>query len=110
MDIEQLKLVLETLQSVSHDASALVTLWIWLKFGGAVLHSVGIAIVIIGVVYVIGRAFRAMEGDRQAYEFLKEMRAALGIGSRGYLDDNERAQTQALLRRLAEEYNANKTK
>jgi hypothetical protein len=108
MDIEQLKLVLETLQSVSHDASSLVTLWIWLKFGAALISGLGMAIAIVGVVYVIGRAFRAMEGDRQAYDFLREMRSTLGIGSRGYLDDSERAQTQALLRKLAEDYHAQK--
>lgn len=109
MDIEQLKLVLEMLQSVSHDASSLVILWLWLKFGSGVLNVVGVLLGVLGVVGIIAYIVRVNEGDAQAQRFLRNMRDTLGIGSSGYLTDDERERTQDVLRQMALDRRAQKT-
>jgi hypothetical protein len=108
MDIEQLKLILETLQSVGHEASSLTMLWMWLKFGAAILNVVFWGIIIVGVAHAIGRAWRALEGDTRADRFLRDMRDVLGTGTGGCLTEVEYDRTTSLLRRLAEEYRAQK--
>jgi hypothetical protein len=106
MDIEQLKLVLETLQSVGHEAGSLVTLWLWLKFGAATLQALLWGAVIVGVAHAIARGWRALEGDSRADRFLRDMRCVLGTGTSGCLTDAEYARTTSLLRQLADEHRA----
>lgn len=110
MDIEQLKLVLETLQSVSHDAGSLAVLWLWLKFGGGMLHTVLISIAVFGAGFFIYKGIMAASGAEGSEAFLKEMRDALGIGSPGMLSDGERVRTQQLLRGLVAAALENKSK
>lgn len=109
MDIEQLKLVLEALQSVGHEAGSLAWLWMWLKFAGGVTQTVLWGLVIVGVAYTIGYAIRVSEGDHRSSRFISSMRDMLGVGSHGYLTEAEREATQAAIRRLVEEHVA-KTK
>lgn len=104
MDIEQLKLVLETLQSVGHDAASLAVLWMWLKFGASVLNVVFWGAVVFAVVFAIIRAIMIGTGAERTDEFLREMRGLLNTGTSGYMTDSERDRTLALLRRLAEEH------
>lgn len=108
MDIEQLKLVLETLQSVGHEAGSLATLWLWLKFSGGLLQLAFWAAVIVGVAHAIARAARHLEGDARYERFLREMRGTLGTGTSGVMTDDEYGRTTAMLRQLAEEHRAKK--
>jgi hypothetical protein len=62
MEIEQLKLILETLQGVGHEAGNLAVLYLWLKFAGGVLTNLTLASVFIGLFYVIYRAIRMSQG------------------------------------------------
>ena len=104
MDIEQLKLVLSTLQG--HDASSLVILWLWLKFGAGVLCTLFWGAILIGAVVALGKAYRAVESDQRSDRFIRDMRDILCTGTGGCMTDSERDRTQALLRSLADAYNA----
>lgn len=108
MDIEQLKLVLETLQNVSHDASSLAVLWMWLKFGAAAVGHISIMAVIVAVAYFIYKAIRSNYSD-DAYDlFFRDMRDQLRTGTGGCLTDNERIATMAALRALVADSKAQK--
>ena len=110
MDIEQLKLVLETLQSVGHEASTLAVLWMWLKFGASLLHTLFWGAVIVGVAHAIRKAWLALECDRKSEAFMREMRDTLGTGTSGCLTDGEFSSTSTKLRELAHAYRATKGK
>lgn len=108
MDIEQLKLVLETIQSLGHDAGQTATMWVWLYFGSKVLSNGFLVAAVAVIAYAIYRVVALVQGNENATYFLKDMREVLGTGSSGYLTDPERERTQQLLRNLAEEYAAKK--
>ena len=110
MDIEQLKLVLETLQSVGHEASTLAVLWMWLKFGAAILHTLFWGLVVVGVVYAIRSGWLALECEHKAEDFMREMRDTLGTGTSGHLTHAEFASTSAKLRELARAHRETKGK
>lgn len=107
MDIEQLKLVLETLQSVSHDASGIAMLWLWLKFGSHIAGQLFWATAICVGAYLLFRTVRMVHGVDGTDQFLREMRDVLHTGTGGCLSDRERHATQAALSALAYEH-ANK--
>lgn len=104
MDIEQLKLVLETLQSVSHDASSIAVLWLWLKFGSHIAAQLFWAVAICVGAYTIFRAVKMAHGVDGTDTFLREMRDVLQTGTGGALTDRERHDTQTRLRAIAHEY------
>lgn len=108
MEFEQLKLVVELLKDVSHDAGSLAALWVWLQFGSSALHAFTMVAVVIAVVTGIAKAYRARNSDQNCERFVREMRDTLRTGTSGCLDDGERDRTQALLRKLAEDYVAQK--
>lgn len=96
MDIEQLKLVLETLQGLGHETSNLAVLWLSLKYGTMVLGwliSVGV------IVYVATLIYRAATSDTDE-SFFKAMRDQLGTGTRGGLSRRELDATQQAIREL----------
>lgn len=100
MDIEQLKLVLETLQGLGHETSNLTVIWLSLKYGTMVLGwllSVGV------IVYVTTRIYRAVtSGTDEA--FFGAMRDQLGTGRRGALTRDELHDTKRAIRTLVSEY------
>jgi hypothetical protein len=100
MDIEQLKLILETLQGVGHEAGNLAVLYLWLQFGASILGNLTLASVFIGLFYVIYRAIRMSQGHDESEAFLREMRDQLGTGIYGSLSSDERHRTMTALRRL----------
>ena len=103
MDIEQLKLILETLQGVGHEAGYLAALYLWLQFAGGVFTNLSFVGAIGGVVYVIYKGVRISMGHDEADAFLREMRDQLGTGTGGHLTDNERQRTIAKLHQLVAE-------
>jgi hypothetical protein len=100
MDIEQLKLILETLQGVGHEAGNLAVLYLWLQFGASILGNLTLASVFIGLFYIIYRAIRMSQGHDEAEAFLREMRDQLGTGIYGSLSSDERHRTMTALRKL----------
>ena len=108
MDIEQLKLVLETLQSVSHDASGIAMLWLWLKFGAAVGAQLFWGGIVLSVGYLIFKCVRLSYGDDAYDRFFRDMREQLRTGTGGCLTDNERNNTMSALRALVADSKAQK--
>jgi len=100
MDIEQLKLILETLQGVGHEAGNLAVLYLWLQFAGGVLTNLSIMGALLGMAYFIYKAVRISQGHDQADDFLREMRDQLGTGVYGHLSRDERQRTMTALRKL----------
>jgi uncharacterized protein involved in tellurium resistance len=103
MDIEQLKLILETLQGLSHEAGYLAALYLWLHFAGSVLTSIANVSIFVGLFYFIYRAVRMSYGYDEADVFLREMRDQMGTGIHSRLTDDERQRTMTALRKLVAE-------
>jgi len=100
MEIEQLKLILETLQGVGHEAGNLAGLYLWLQFAGGVLTNLCIAAAVLGAAYFGYRAIRVGYGADTYDAFFRDMRNQLFPGTGGYLTDDERQRTMAALRQL----------
>jgi hypothetical protein len=99
MNIEELKLVLETIRSLSGDASTAAYLYFGLEFAKFVLGW----LVGAGVVLTITRTIVTLSGNGRDELFMCECRDALHIGSRGSFTENERAATQQAIRNLIKE-------
>jgi hypothetical protein len=100
MDIEQLKLILETLQGVGHEAGNLAVLYLWLQFAGGALTNLSIMGALLGITYFIYKAIRMSQGHDEIDTFLRQMRNQLGTGTEGHLTDHERHRTIAVLHQL----------
>jgi hypothetical protein len=100
MEIEQLKLILETLQGVGHEAGNLAVLYLWLQFVGGVLTNLSFAGVFVGIGYFIYKGVRMNVDHDEVEAFLREMRDHLGTGTAGPLTDHERQCTISALRML----------
>jgi hypothetical protein len=100
MEIEQLKLILETLQGLGHEAGSLAVLYLWLQFAGGVLTNLSIMGACVGVTYFIYKAIMISQGHDESDAFLREMRDQLGTGTGGYLTTDERNRTMTALRQL----------
>ena len=100
MEIEQLKLILETLQGVGHEAGNLAVLYLWLQFIGGVLTNLSLMGIFVGLFYFIYKAIRTSQGHEEANAFLRSMRNQLFANTGGYLTDEERQRTMTALRQL----------
>lgn len=99
MNIEELKLVLETIRSLSGDASTAAYWYFGLEFAKYVLGW----LVGAGVVLTIVRMIVTLSGNGRDELFMCECRDALHIGCRGALVEDERAATQQAIRKLIQE-------
>jgi hypothetical protein len=106
MDIEKLRLILETLQGVGHEAGSLAMLYLWLQFGSAAVTNLCIAAAILGAAYLGYRAIRVGYGADAYESLLHDMRNQLFPGTGGYLTDDERQRTMAAIRALVAEKRA----
>ena len=106
MDIEQLKLILETLQGVGHEAGNLAVLYLWLQFVGGVLTNMCVVGIFLGLFYFIYRAIMMSQGHGANDTFLRDMCNQLFPGTGGYLTDYERHRTMNAIRALVAEKRA----
>jgi hypothetical protein len=100
MDIEQLKLILETLQGVGHEAGNLAVLYLWLQFAASTIGHLLFAAFLGVAAYLIYKGIRAGSGVDVCEQFICEMRDQLGTGVYGHLSKDERQRTMTALRRL----------
>jgi len=100
MEIEQLKLILETLQGVGHEAGNLAVLYLWLQFAGSAVANLCVASVLVGAAYLGYRSIRVGYGVDTYDAFFRDMRNQLVTGAYGHLTDDERQRTMAALRQL----------
>jgi hypothetical protein len=108
MDIEKLKLILETLQGVGHEAGSLAMLYLWLQFGSAAVTNLCIAAAILGAAYLGYKAIRVGYGVDAYDALLRDMRDQLFPGTGGYLTEYERQRTIAVIRALVADNKAQK--
>ena len=106
MEIEKLKLILETLQGVGHEAGNLAVLYLWLQFGSSAITNLCFVGVFVGLFYVIYRAVRMSQGHDANDVFLREMRDQLNTGTGGHLTDHERQRTMSAIHALVAEKRA----
>ena len=99
MNIEELKLILETIRSLSGDASTAAYWYFGLEFVKFVLSWLVSAGVALTIIKIVAKA----NGIGADEEFMRECRDALHTGTRGYLGDDERAETQRVIRKLIQE-------
>ena len=104
MNIEELKLVLDTIRQLSGDASTAAYAYFGLEFAKFVIGwAVGAWVVFTAIKMVI-----KLNTDDQDETFMRECRDALRIGSRGHLGATERFETQRVIRQMIQEQNAKK--
>jgi hypothetical protein len=99
MNIEELKLILDTIKSLSGDATTATYWYFGLEFAKFVLLLVGGLGVTCWVVHKICQA----NGVGADEAFMRECRDALGTGYCGSLIDEERTATQRAIRQLIQE-------
>jgi hypothetical protein len=100
MEIEKLRLILETLQGVGQEAGGLAALYLWLQFGSSVITSLSFVAVFLVIGYGAYRGIMLGQDFESRDQFLREMRDYLGTGTRGTLTSEEANRTMASLRRL----------
>ena len=99
MNIEELKLVLDTIRQLSGDASTAAYVYLGLEFAKYVIGwVVGAWLAFTAIKMVL--KLNVVDQDTV---FMCECRDALRIGSRGHLADMERAETQRAIRQLIKE-------
>ena len=96
MDIEQLKLILETVQGIAGDAKTTAIWWMALHYGLHILNQLLIAGVVITVAVIVARTVMYYNDDEK---FIKEMRDGMNLGY-GYLCQSDRIKTHNAIRKL----------
>ena len=104
MDIEKLKLILETLQAAGDTAAMVAVLWLVLEY---VLTP---AFILAGVFLVLRMGIVLIQYLEGSNSFIAECRDRLGTGDKGYLTVGERRGTEALLRKLVDKHLEEKDK
>ncbi len=99
MNIEELKLVLDTIRQLSGDASTAAYVYFGLEFAKFVIGWAVGAWLMFTVIKTVAKT-AGVDADEA---FMRECRDALRIGSRGHLADVERAETQRVIRQLIKE-------
>ena len=96
MNIEELKLVLDTILSLSGDATTAAYWYFGLEFAKAVIGWAAVAWVALALIKTIAKA----NGVDEDEAFMRECRDELGTGTGGELTRNERKATQIAIRKL----------
>jgi hypothetical protein len=99
MNIEELKLVLETVRSLTGDASTAAYAYFGLEFAKFVIGSAVGAWVALTLIKTVASA----AGVDQDTAFMRECRDELKTGTGGELTYTERKDTQAAIRKLIRE-------
>jgi hypothetical protein len=99
MNIEELKLVLETIRQLSGDASTAAYWYFGLQFAQNIIILVALISALLVIVHKVCKA----AGVDQDEMFMRECRDELRIGSRGIFIEEERRATQAAIRKLIQE-------
>ena len=87
MDIEQLKLVLETVKGITDDATTIAIWYFVLSFGLKFLGQLVCWGGIIGAIYMIASAFKTNNDDTA---FVRELRDKFHASGYGWVDSSDR--------------------
>lgn len=104
MNIEEMKMVLETINNTTGLAKDFGTTWVWLHYGLKVFDSLLAVACILGVVYVIYRLVVYTNGGGDKERFMRQCRDRLRIGSHGYMTDGEWVELRMKLTELIDKH------
>ena len=97
MDIEQLKLILETIKGITDDATT-VAIWYFVLYYGLSFISKLICLgAIFGVVYIIATAFKSSNDDTA---FVHSLRDELLESGSGWISDYDRKKIRQRINEL----------
>ena len=100
MDIEQLKLVLETVQTTTDGAKNFGVWWIALHYGEKILSGLLVVICVWGVLWGIVKAIMIGNEMHKNEARLRHLRDTLRIGSSGFFTDSEYEQMKDKIKDL----------
>ncbi len=104
MNLEELKMVLETINNTTGLAKDFGTTWVWLHYGLKVFDSLLAVACILGVSYVIYRMVVFANGGSVNEAFIRRCRDRLRIGSPGMLTDEEAERVRIKLTELIDKH------
>jgi len=106
MNIEELKLILQTVQSLGADTKDFAMWWLAYEAFRVVLNFVGLVGGVWVIAYTLLRIFSIGSVSEKSERFMKDMRKILSTGTPGHLSDSEFDDTAALLHELALKHRA----
>lgn len=110
MNIDELKMILETINSTTGLAKDFGTTWIWLHYGFKVFDMLVLLLVVAVICYVIYRCVLAINGGGDQERFLRQCRDRLRIGSPGGMTDGEWVELRMKLTELIDRHNQEQRK
>jgi hypothetical protein len=103
MDIEQLKLVLETVQHTTDGAKDIGVWWVILHYGEKILSGLFMVACVWGVAWGILKAVMSANGADSSEQRLRYVRDLLRVGSPGGVTESEFDQMRDKIRNLLKE-------
>ena len=110
MNIDELKMILETINSTTGLAKDFGTTWVWLHYGLKVFDSLLAVACILGVAYAVYRVVVHANGGGDQERFLRQCRDRLRIGSPGCMTDSEWIALRMKLTELIDRHNQEQRK
>lgn len=104
MNIEELKMILETINTTTGLAKDMGTTWIWLHYGFKVLDGLALLACIAMVVYGMYRVVRMLSNADIDSQFMRSCRNKLGTGSPGVMTETEYYATTTKIMELIDQY------
>lgn len=89
MEIEQLKLILETLQHTTDGAKDFGIWWIALHYGEKVLNGLFMVVCVCGIAWGVCKAILISSGSSEDTRRLQHLRDLMRVGSPGAVTDGE---------------------
>lgn len=104
MNIEELKMILETINATTGLAKDMGTTWIWLHYGFKVLDVLACIACFAIVIYGIYRMVKAINNADIDTAFMRSCRDKLGTGSTGIMTEAEHYATTTKIMELIDQY------
>ena len=104
MNIEELKMILETINATTGLAKDMGTTWIWLHYGFKLLDGLAMLIGSAVVIYGVYKIARTMNSDCIDTVFMRQCRDKLNTGSGGCMTDGEYYRTTAYIMELVDKH------
>jgi hypothetical protein len=109
MNIEELKMILETINTTTGLAKDMGTTWIWLHYGFKLLDGLALLVGIAVVTYGIYRIAKTINGSDIDTMFMRSCRDKLKTGTGGCMTDGEYYRTTTKIMELIEQHLKEKT-
>ena len=104
MNIEELKMILETINTTTGLAKDMGTTWIWLHYGFKVLDVLACIACFAIVIYGIYRMVKAINNADIDSPFMRSCRNKLGTGSPGVMTETEYYATTTKITELIDQH------